>query len=86
MAKGTWAATEADSEVLAADASRTAVEFQHTSGTPIYLAFGEAAVFGEGMLLRSVMPYYQVTDSRAALAIHMICDTGLVAGGGYQTT
>ena len=85
MANGTWAATDASSEVLAADVFRTSVELQFTSGSIMYIAFGEDAVYGEGLRLHFNSPYYKVDDKKAALGVSVICDTGGVAAGGYET-
>jgi len=85
MSKGSWSATAVDSTVLDADTYRAEIALQHWSGDEVYLGFGEAAVVGEGIRLSSGAAYIQISDHRARLAIHMICDTAKTASGGYQT-
>lgn len=85
MSKGAFAATAVDSVVLAADPYRAEVSFQHWTGDEVYLGFGEAGVVGVGIRISSGAAYIQITDHRARLAIHMICDAAKTAGGGYQT-
>lgn len=82
--KGSWAATEADSVIVAADEYVGEVRIQVLSGGPIYLGFGEAAVAGQGLYVAQGGSY-MVDDHRANLAIHAICGAGQVAAGGYQT-
>jgi hypothetical protein len=82
--KGSWTATAADSVAIAADESRGEVAIQHTGGDPVYLAFGEPAVVGLGLRLSSNMPFIAVDEWRARGAIHMICDAGQSASGGWQ--
>ncbi len=85
MTKGSWAATDADSVIVAADTYRGEIAIQHLSGDAMYIAFGEAAVVGEGILISSTAAFIRISDHRARLAIHAICDTGESASGGYQT-
>jgi len=85
MAKGSWAATAADSVLVAADTYRGSIELQHTAGSPVFIGFGEAGVVGQGIKFAVTSPYYLINDHRARMAIHGICDTGLTASGGYQT-
>jgi len=85
MLKGAWSATATSTLILAADANRAEVVLQHTAGESVYLAFGEAAVYGQGIQLNSGSSYLQITGYRARLAFYMVCDTGLTASGGYQT-
>ena len=85
MTKGTWTATAVDSVILAADASRIEVDLQYASGDYAYLGFGEAAVYGQGIRMSPTSGFLKVSDSRAKMAIHMICNTGCTASGGYQT-
>lgn len=82
--KGAWAATDADQEVLAADASRSRIVLQHQGGEPVWLGFGESAVAGSGILLSEMSPFLQVSDARAQLSVHMVCGPGTVANGGYD--
>jgi hypothetical protein len=85
MSKGTFSATAADSIVIAADEYRGEINLQHASGNAVYLGFGEAAVVGQGIFLSSAAAFLQINDHRARMAIHMKCDTGHTATGGYQT-
>mgnify|MGYP000944264479 FL=1 len=84
MSKGSWAATEADSVIVAADENVDEVRIQVLSGGPIYLAFGEAAVAGKGLYV-AAGGSYMVDDHRARMALHAICGAGQVAAGGYQS-
>jgi hypothetical protein len=86
MTKGAWTSTAVESTILAADSSRRQVAIQHTGGDAAYLGFGETAEVGKGIRVNIDAPYLQITDARAQMAIHMICDTGQTATGGYQTT
>lgn len=86
MAKGSWAATAATAELVAASMYRGSVIVQLQSGDPVSLAFGEAAVFGEGILLKDVGDYVEVKEPLARLAVNGICDSGNSADGGYQTS
>lgn len=84
MDKGSWSATATSSELVAANEHRGSVIVQLTSGDPVSLAFGEAAVFGEGIQLRAVGDFMQVRGHQARLAIYGICDSGNSCSGGYQ--
>lgn len=84
MAKGTWAATAANAELVAANAYRGSVIVQLLSGDPTSLAFGEAAVFDEGVQLRAVGDAIEVRGYQATLAVYGICDTANTSSGGYQ--
>ena len=88
MSKGAWAATAADSILLAADGSRQSIEIQFFSGDAVFLGFGEAGTVDEGIKLFSDAPYYRIPpgDYRASLAIHGICDGAGTAAGGYVTS
>ena len=83
--KGSWSATATNAVVLAADPNRAEVILQHTSGSPVYLGFGEIAVVGQGIRLSETGAYLQISDARARLAIYMICGAATTAAGGYQT-
>ena len=83
--KGTFAATAADSVVLAADEFRSEVNIQHRSGDEAFIGFGELAVVDEGMSVSSTFPVLLITGPLCGMAIHMICDGAGTAGGGYQT-
>lgn len=70
---------------MAAGASRSSLVLQLTSGGPVYLGFGEAAVHGEGICLSESQAFLEITGSKARVAIHMRCPAGKTASGGYQT-
>jgi hypothetical protein len=88
MAKGAWTSTQASSQVIAADVTRTSLTVQMVTAasSPTSLAFGAAAVFGEGVQLVNIGDSVTVRGHLAQLAVYGICDTGLTSGGGYQTT
>jgi len=79
--KGSWAATDASALLVAASTTRDETILQHTNGDAVYLAFGEAAVVGQGIVLSSDMPVIIISDHRAGEAIYAICDTGESASG-----
>jgi hypothetical protein len=85
MSKGAWAATAADSIAVTANKHRGEVALQHTSGDPVWLGFGEPAEAGKGICLSASGPFINITDYRAMLEIHMVCEAVKTAGGGYQT-
>lgn len=84
MGKGAWSATATTSELVAASTYRKSVLIQLQSGDSTAIAFGEAAVFGEGILLQDTGDYVEVKEPLARLAINGICDTGNSSDGGYQ--
>lgn len=86
MAKGAWSATASTSELAAISTYRGSVIVQLQAGDPTWLAFGEDAVVGEGLLLKDVGDYVEVKEPLARLAINGICDTGNSSDGGYQTS
>ena len=87
MSKGAWTSTQATSEVIAADSFRESLTVQMTTAasSPTNLAFGAAAVVGNGVQLVNIGDSVTVRGHLAALACNAICDTGLTSGGGYQT-
>ncbi|MEI6413886.1 MAG: hypothetical protein WCP34_06435 [Pseudomonadota bacterium] len=85
MTKGSFSATGVDSIVLAKDVYRAGVTFQLISGGPVWIAFDEAAVDGEGIAISEAANLAEITDERARCAIHMKCAAGSTATGGYQT-
>jgi hypothetical protein len=48
------------------------------------MGFGEAAVFANGIQMRSVGSVMVVTGSLSREAVYGVCNTGLSAAGGYQ--
>lgn len=84
MDKGSWSATASSGKLVAANTYRGSVIVQLTSGDPTSLAFGEDAVFGEGIQLVSVGDFVEVRGHQARLAIYGICDTANSSSGGYQ--
>lgn len=85
MAKGSWEATDESSLLIPADKYRDLVTIQLISGDPVAIGIGEVAVYGEGMMLLSVGDYLGVNGYQAKEAISVICDTGKVAAGSFQT-
>lgn len=85
MAVESWAATAAETEVIAADRYRGEIEIQHTAGDAVFLGIGEAAVDAKGICIKSGAPYYRLTGVIATQAIRMICTSGESASGGYAT-
>lgn len=85
MVKGSWAATAASSEIVAANEHRGSVIVQlQSAGDETSLAFGEAAVFGEGVQLINAGDFVEVKGHQARKAIYAICDTANSSSGGYQ--
>ncbi len=87
MAQGAWTSTQATSQVIAGDNSRTllTVQMVTASSSPTSLGFGTAAVLGEGVQLVNIGDSVTVRGHLAKLAVNAICDTGQTSGGGYQT-
>lgn len=87
MSKGAWTSTQTSSAVIAEDQKRESLTVQLTTAasSPTNLAFGAAAVFGEGVQLVNIGDSVTVRGHLAALACNAICNTGLTSGGGYQT-
>lgn len=82
--QGSFSATAASSELVAASNDRGYVMIQLTSGDPMSLGLGEDAVFGEGIHLMVVGDFAIIRGHQVRGAINGICDTGNTAGGGYQ--
>jgi len=84
MAKGTIAGSATADVLVAADEHRGEITLQHTSGSPVFLSFGDdVPVVDEGLILSATFPVITVSDHRANLAINGICDTALTAAGTY---
>lgn len=84
--KGAIAATATASELVAADEFRGKVSMQHTSGDPVFLAFGdETPVVDQGLQLSASFPVIEIDDHRAVKAIKGICDTGNSAAGSWSS-
>ena len=84
MDSGTWNATEASSQLVAANKNRGQVTIQFNSGAPMYIGIGQHAAYGEGVMLRAVGGSITLTGYVATQAIYGVCDTGYTASGGYQ--
>lgn len=82
--KGSWSASDASSEIVESNEYRGSVIVQLQSGDPTSVAFGEDAVFGEGIQLISSGDFIKMTGYRAGLSINAICDSGNTSNGGYQ--
>lgn len=82
--QGSFSATAVTSELVAENDYRGYVIVQLTSGDPMSLGLGEAAVFGEGIHLMVVGDFAIIRGHQARLAINGICDAGNNASGGYQ--
>jgi len=86
MVNGAIAATDTNSELVAAEKDRGSVTLQYVSGDPVYLAFGtDVPVVGSGLVLSSTHAAITIDDFRAIQAINGICDTGLTTTGTYAT-
>lgn len=88
MEKGSWSADATSvigAPIIAANADdRGSVIIQLTAGDPTSLAFGEIAVFGEGLQLVNVGDWIRVPGHLGRLAVYGICDGGNSSSGGYQ--
>ena len=82
--QGSFSATAATSELVAANGYRGYVMVQLTSGDPVSLGLGEAAVFGEGIHLMVVGDFAIIRGRQAEKAINGICGAGNTASGGFQ--
>jgi hypothetical protein len=56
------------------------------SGDITSLAFGEDAVFADGIQLRVAGDAFEVRGVLATKAVNVICDTGNTSTGGFQTS
>ncbi len=81
MAMGTWSATAASSQIVAADEHREFLLIQHTNATQVALAFGITAVAGNGVQLYNKGDTALVTGWMARLAVNAIGNGGT---GVYQ--
>lgn len=87
MAKGKFTAGAASAEAIPADANRDHLVIQHTNATQIALAFGEAAVAGEGVQLIGSGDVVKVEGAAAREAVYAIGDTGTATWqGGEEIT
>jgi len=78
--------TTASEEIIAADAHRDHITIQmQSSGTPVYLAFGESAVDATGICLLYPGCSVRVTGAKARLAVNGIDATGSAIVG-IETT
>jgi hypothetical protein len=72
--------------LVAASEYRGEITIQHYAGGEVYVGFGEAPTVGQGLRISETFPVLKIDDHRAMLEIHLKCDTGVTANGGYQTT
>jgi hypothetical protein len=84
IGNGSWAATAASSELVAANNDRENVVLQLHSGSATALGFGEAAVFTDGLQLITVGGTITIKGHQARMAINGICDGGNTSTGGFQ--
>lgn len=84
MVKGSWDATVASSEIVAANEYRDKLTIQLHSGDATALGFGEAAVYAEGIRLVTAGDVIELTGAITRGAVYAICDTGNSSAGGYQ--
>ena len=82
-AMGSWTATAVSSEIVPANVYRDKLVVQMTSANPVSLAFGEDAVFADGVQLRVAGGVVIVTGALAREAVYGICPTNDGVGG-YQ--
>lgn len=82
--KGAFSASQVSSILVPANTYRDKLVIQMTSSDPCSLAFGEAAIFAQGVQLTTAGSVIIVTGALSRLAVYGICDTGLTAAGGYQ--
>lgn len=82
-APGTFTASGADQQLLAANAGRTGLVICNNSGATLYLAFGQAAVLGSGIVLRPGSIYEMDDFMFSTAAVHVIASQSSAAVG-YQ--
>jgi hypothetical protein len=82
--KASWAATAANSVILARDTNRGEVVIQFLAGSRVYFGFGEAAEVGKGLFLDTPGSCLTVNENRAIKVVHAICVAGGTAEGGIQ--
>ncbi len=86
MKQGAWAATAADSVIVAKDANRGVLTIQWHADDDVFISFGPgAAVKDSGIKLNAVFPTITVSDYRAMEEVHAICETSETAKGGWAT-
>lgn len=86
MSNAAYAATAADSIIVAAQGNASMIEIHYHSGDAGFLGFGEPGVVDQGIKISASAPYYKIGpgDPRLLQAIHMICDGAGSQAGGYQ--
>ncbi|MFA5186697.1 MAG: hypothetical protein WC551_09495 [Patescibacteria group bacterium] len=81
MISGTWDATAASVEIVAADHYRDSLTIQLQNTTQVYLGFGAAAVAGSSLTLITTGDSITVRGHLARQAVYAI---GNGASGAYQ--
>lgn len=81
MAMGTWSATAASTQIVAADEHREFLLIQHSNATQVALGFGVTAVATSGVQLYNKGDCALITGWMARLAVNAIGNGGT---GSYQ--
>ena len=81
---GSWTVGTASTMIVPANTYRDKLVIQMTSAQACSLAFGEAAVYAQGIQLTGAGKVVIVTGALAREAVYGICTTGQSAAGGYQ--
>lgn len=82
MAKGSWNIAAHATKIIDAQKDRIAITVQLWNGHPVYLAFNEPAVIGEGICLLAPGDSIRLVGSIAKSEIHAVCVEA--AQGGWQ--
>lgn len=72
MSKGNFTGGAASAAVIAASEFRDCLVIQHTNATQVALAFGEAAVAGEGIQLMEIGDTVRVRGALSRMAVYAI--------------
>jgi hypothetical protein len=81
MAKGNWSGGAASASIIDADGNRDLLIIQMTTAGACALAFGEAAVAGQGCQMWEIGDTWTVRGDKARLAVYQI---GATAAGTWQ--
>ena len=81
---GSWTANTASAIIVPENVYRDKLVIQMTSTQACSLAFGEAAVYAQGIQLTGAGRVVIVTGALAREAVYGICTAGQSAAGGYQ--
>ena len=82
--KGKWSITVHGTQIIPASEYRDNLTIQITDGWPVWLAFGEEAVIGEGICLLAPGDSVKICGDVARAGVYAKCLNPLGAMGGWQ--